>query len=372
MTQHSKIPLSGQNEAGQEESGQEESGQEKPGTRSAKTRAPGESLIERAAGHFDFNAMIARPGPLPAEPVRKAAAPVPAPAEPAVPVASVPAASPAPFAPPPGVRTELPVETPGQTPGETAPQVAPVFNGEHHPVDREQLREQGLIVPEGTVTTLLEEFRIVKRQLLVQAGDLRRQGAGAAAQRILISSPHPGEGKTYCALNLALSIAAEKESEVLLVDADFAKPSILSALGLPGGPGLMDALMDETIDPAACVLGTDIPGLWVMPAGDTTINDSEYLSSSRTARVLERLTENAPRRMVIFDSPPALAASPAAELAKYVGQTVVIVRADRTGQGALEDAISLLNACPNVQLLLNDAQFSPSGRRFGSYYGYKG
>lgn len=344
MTQHSKIPLSGQN----------------------KTRTPGESLIERAAGHFDFNAMIARPGPLPAEPARKAAAP--APAEPVAPVISAPVASPAPFAPPPGLGAELPVETPA----EAAPQPAPAFHGEHHPVDREQLREQGLIVPEGTVTTLLEEFRIVKRQLLVQAGDLRRQGAGAAAQRILISSPHPGEGKTYCALNLALSIAAEKESEVLLVDADFAKPSILSALGLPGGPGLMDALMDETIDPAACVLGTDIPGLWVMPAGDTTINDSEYLSSSRTAAVLERLTENAPRRMVIFDSPPALAASPAAELAKYVGQTVVIVRADRTGQGALEDAISLLNACPNVQLLLNDAQFSPSGRRFGSYYGYKG
>jgi Mrp family chromosome partitioning ATPase len=347
MTQHSKIPLNGQDGAGQDETS--------PEIQPTRTRGPGESLIERAAGHFDFNAMIARPGPLPAEPARKMA-PAPAVAAPT---------SPAPFA--------APAEAGGETRMETAPVVEPVsFHGEHHPIDREHLREQGLIVPEGAVSTLLEEFRIVKRQLLVQARDLRRQGAGAAAQRILISSPHPGEGKTYCALNLALSIAAEKESEVLLVDADFAKPSILSALGLPGGPGLMDALMDETIDPAACVLGTDIPGLWVMPAGDATINDSEYLSSSRTAKVLERLTENAPRRMVIFDSPPALAASPAAELAKYVGQTVVIVRADRTGQGALEDAISLLNACPNVQLLLNDAQFSPSGRRFGSYYGYKG
>ena len=159
---------------------------------------------------------------------------------------------------------------------------------------------------------------------------------------------------------------------MLLVDADFAKPSILSALGLPGGPGLMDALMDESVDVVDCVLGTDIPGLWVLPAGDTTNHDSEYLASSRTARVLDRLTQGAPHRMVIFDSPPALAASPAAELAKYVGQAVVIVRADRTGRGALEDAVSLLGACPNVQLLLNGAQFSPSGRRFGSYYGYRG
>lgn len=316
--------------------------------------ATGESLLERAAGRFDFSSFASPPIPLPAEtPIRHApASPVEAPVELAT--VPVPAAE-------PKVHASAQEETD-----------AAVFKGAALPVDREHLREQGLIVPEGTVTEILEEFRIVKRQLLLQSADLRRQKAGPMAQRILVSSPHPGEGKTYCALNLALSIAAEKESEVLLVDADFAKPSILSALGLPGGPGLMDALMDETIDAADCVLGTDIPGLWVLPAGDTTSADSEYLSSSRTGRVLDRLTQGAPQRVVIFDSPPALSASPAAELAKYVGQTVVIVRADRTGRGALDDAISLLGACPNVQLLLNAAQFSPSGRRFGSYYGYKG
>jgi Mrp family chromosome partitioning ATPase len=208
--------------------------------------------------------------------------------------------------------------------------------------------------------------------MLLQAAELRRQGGGAAAQRVLVSSPHPGEGKTYCAVNLALSIAAETESEVVLVDADFAKPSVLSALGLPGGPGLMDALTDPSADVAGFVLGTDIPGLWVLPAGRSTSADSENLNSSRTAGVLDRLTQGAPHRMVIFDSSPALAASPAAELAKYVGQAVMVVRADSTGQGALEDAISLLSGCPNIQLLLNAVQFSPSGRRFGSYYGYGG
>lgn len=336
----------------------------------------GASLFERAAGRFDLNSYIPRPIPVAAEaPARRAPPPVaqpaatPAPEPVAAPVAEVapPAPVPAPATAPAPVIAEpapAPVAAPASEPAH--------FSGKAHHVDREHLHEQGLIVPEGTVTALLEEFRIVKRQLLVQAADLRRQKAGPMAQRILICSPHPGEGKTYSALNLALSIAAERESEVLLVDADFAKPSILSALGLPGGPGLMDALMDETIDVADCVLGTDIPGLWVLPAGDTTSQDSEYLSSSRTARVLDRLTEGAAHRMVIFDSPPALAASPAAELAKYVGQAVVIVRADRTGRGALDDAISLLGACPNVQLLLNGAQFSPSGRRFGSYYGYRG
>ncbi|MBC2669587.1 capsular biosynthesis protein [Novosphingobium piscinae] len=252
------------------------------------------------------------------------------------------------------------------------PEVPVQFPAVHHPIERKRLREQGLIVPEGTVSGLMEEFRIIKRQLLLGAMDLRRAGAGGAAQRVLICSPLPGEGKTYCATNLALAIAAEKESEVVLVDADFAKPSILSTLGLPGGPGLMDALTDPAIDVADCVIGTDVPGLWVLPAGNATNSDSEYLASSRTHAVLDRLTQGAPQRIVIFDSPPALAASPAAELAQYVGQAVVVARADRTGQSALEDAIALLSGCPNIQLLLNAARFSPSGRRFGSYYGYRG
>jgi len=159
---------------------------------------------------------------------------------------------------------------------------------------------------------------------------------------------------------------------VLLVDADFAKPSVLTMLGLPRGRGLMDALIDPQIDVAECVVGTDIPDLWVLPAGNVTTTDSEYLSSSRTRQVLDRLIEGAPRRFVIFDTPPALVASPAADLAKYAGQVVLIARVDKTSQGSLEDAVSLLSGCPNIQLLLNAVHFSPSGRRFGSYYGHGG
>jgi len=372
MTEHSKIPLPEQG----------------PLAPDGAPRSSG-SLIERAVNRFDLNSFA--PPPVPANlapatpkpgqrhrpaPVEAAPEPVPAtaPAAAIAPVAEVVAApQPVPVPEPVVAQPEdierAPAPQPASEPAaEPAPE--PVrFAPDHHPVSRDHLRDQGMILPEGAVTELLEEFRIVKRQLLLQSAELRRQGGGAAAQRVLICSPHPGEGKTYCAVNLALSIAAEKESEVLLVDADFAKPSILSTLGLPGGPGLMDALTDPSLDVADLVIGTDIPGLWVLPAGSATTSDSEYLNSSRTAGILDRLTEGAPHRMVIFDSPPALAASPAAELAKYVGQALVIVRADMTGQGALEDAISLLSGCPNIQLLLNAINFSPSGRRFGSYYG---
>lgn len=320
------------------------------------TRIPlppsGPSLIERASGSFDFRALTRPP---------VADLPPAAPVMPR-PVASTPSthAQPAPVQP-----TVCPVAARVE-PTETKP-----FHGEYHKIDRAHLRNQCLIEPESAVTGLLEEFRIVKRQLLRTAAE-SRDGRGAPnGERILVCSPHPGEGKTFCAVNLALSIAAEKDNEVLLVDADFAKPSVLSTLGLPGGPGLMDALADPAMAVEDCIIGTDIAGLYVLPAGNATGSDTEYLASFRTGEVLARLTAHAPNRIVIFDSPPALAASPASVLANHVGQTIMIVRADMTGEAALRDAVQLLSACDDIKLLLNGTRFSTTGRRFGTYYGYK-
>lgn len=293
------------------------------------------SLIERAAGSFDFSA-----------PTRPVLGDLPPPRVIPVPVAKV---------------------------AEPADKAAPVraFGGPFHPIDRLHLREQCLIEPDGPVTGLLEEFRIVKRQLLTTAAESRAGRGAPHGERILICSALPGEGKTFCAVNLALSMAAEKDTEVLLVDADFAKPSVLSALGLPGGPGLMDALADPAIAVEDCILGTDIPGLFVLPAGNATGSDTEFLASARTDAVLGRLTAHSPNRIVIFDSPPALAASPASELAAHVGQAVMIVRADQTGEAALRDALNILSGCEDIKLLLNGTRFSTTGRRFGTYYGYK-
>jgi Mrp family chromosome partitioning ATPase len=245
---------------------------------------------------------------------------------------------------------------------------APVvrFSGEPQEVVRSLLREQGLIDPDGGASMLLEEMRIIKRQVLAAA-----QAEGTqSARRILVCSPHPNEGKTFCALNLAIALAGERDTEVLLIDADFGKPSIMSKLGLEAGKGFMDVLADPAARVEDHVVTTDISGLFVLAAGSRTGRDSEFLSSERTWAVLNRLTRGAPRRMIIFDSPPALAATPAAELAKHAGQALLVARADMTGQAALEDAVDLLSACPDIKLLLNDATFSPSGRNFGSYYGY--
>ena len=240
------------------------------------------------------------------------------------------------------------------------------FTGPKHEVVRSLLRENGLIDPDGGASTLLEEFRIVKRQVLSAA---KAEGS-PQARLVLVCSPHPNEGKTFCALNLAIALAGERDLEVLLVDADFGKPSIMGKLGLDAGKGFMDVLANPAAHIEDFVVGTDIPGLWVLPAGQRTGRDSEYLASERTWSVLNRLTRGAPNRIIVFDSPPTLAATPAAELAKHVGQALLVARADMSSRAALEDAIDLLSACPDIKLVLNDATFSPSGRKFGSYYGY--
>jgi len=335
MTEHSKIPLPSETDG-----------------------LPDGSLFERASGVFGLDPFRSAPVPgvLADAPVKRTRAVQPPPKAVAVPAE--------------------PVAVPQQSVADhQAPHRAKVndppavrFGAVRHPIDREKLRERGLIVPEAGATELLEEFRIIKRQVLAAA-----QAAGdAAARRVLICSPLPGDGKTFCATNLAIAMAGERDGEVLLVDADFAKPSILSTLGLPKGPGLMDALANDSANVEEFVMATDIPGLFVLPAGTQTTADSEHLASARTAEVLDRLTRGAPTRMVVFDSPPALAASPAADLARHVGQAVLVARADRTGRTAIEDSIRLLSACPDIKLLLNATHFSPSGRRFGTYYGYEG
>ncbi|MBA4043718.1 MAG: capsular biosynthesis protein [Erythrobacter sp.] len=240
---------------------------------------------------------------------------------------------------------------------------AVAFGGPFVEVDRDDLRAAGLIVPEDPVTGLLEEFRIVKRELLADA----RADASGLANRILVCSPHQGEGKTYCATNLAIALAAERDLEVLLIDADVVKPSVTARLGIDAEQGLMDALADPAIRPEKLVIRTDIDGLFVLPAGTASSRDAELLASARTAELLDRLTQGAPGRILIFDTPPALAASPAAELAQHVGQALLVVRADETSRAALEDAQQLLSACGDIKLLLNATRYSPSGRRFGTY-----
>ncbi|MFN3435779.1 MAG: exopolysaccharide biosynthesis protein, partial [Sphingomonas sp.] len=155
-------------------------------------------------------------------------------------------------------------------------------------------------------------------------------------------------------------------------DADFAKPDMLARLGAPDGPGLLDVVSGGVKNVEDCIIDTDVPQLSVLPAGTRSVADTELLASARAAAILDGLAAANPRRIVIFDSPPILAASPASALASHVGQVMLVVRADRTRESELRDAVGLLDGCEHIQLLLNSVSIQPNGRRFGSYGAYYG
>lgn len=353
----------------------------KPPARKRRRRG---SLIERAGSVYDFEAVLrARvvmpdPGTVPYSPVLDVplspqpgpvglgAGTMQAPTLEAVP--PVAALSGPPVAEPPAASPPQ-AEPPALPPTQPAPTALPAPDIVYRTakVNRADLIDQGFVMPDAAITALAEEFRIVKRTLLLNAIGPTALPNG---RRILICSAQANEGKTFCAVNLALSMANERDIEVLLIDGDFAKPTVLSTLGIEGPVGLMDALADPEVDVETLVIKTDVGNLSVLPSGKYTNEATELIAADRTRQIIERLSAK-PNRIILFDSPPALAASPASVLAYHVGQVLLVVRADKTGEAELRDAVLLLGGCEEIQLLLNGARFAPNARRFGSYYGYE-
>lgn len=236
-------------------------------------------------------------------------------------------------------------------------------------IDLVSLRENGYIVPDSPATVTAEEFRLLKRQLLLNAF-ARGEGAIRNGNLILVCSTQPNEGKTFCAINLALSIASERDLTVLLVDADFAKPEILSTLGLEGGKGLIDVIADPSLNLSDCLIRTNIENFAVLPAGRQHHLTTELLASERMGMMIEEIAQRYRDRVIIFDSPPVLASSAASVLALHVGQTLFVVEAESTREPQLREGLAMISACKNTHLLLNKTKFSSGGRKFGSYYGY--
>ncbi len=236
-------------------------------------------------------------------------------------------------------------------------------------IDLEALGGMGFIVPDAPTTSTAEEFRIIKRQLLLNAM-ARGPNAIRNGNLILVCSSQPNEGKTFCAINLALSIASERDLTVLLVDADFAKPEILSTLGLEGGKGLIDVVADSSVNLSDCLIRTNIHNFSVLPAGRQHNLTTELLASDRMGTLVEEIASRYADRIVIIDSPPVLASSAAPVLALHVGQTVYVVEAESTSEGEVREGLQLLSACKHMHLLLNKARYQQTGRRYGAYYGY--
>jgi protein-tyrosine kinase len=232
-------------------------------------------------------------------------------------------------------------------------------------IDRDHLRLQGIIPPDGARTPVAECIRLIKSQLLMNMAKIK---SDSPANVIMVTSSLPAEGKTFTAINLAISIAQDRERRVLLVDADVAKPSIPTRLGLKVERGLMDVL-DRGIDVANVLCRLDIGNLSFIPAGTTHRHATELLASDKMRVLVQEMAERYDDRVIIFDSPPLLAVSESSVLANHMGQIVVVVEAEKTPQGALMDALGRIDDTSKIAgMVLNKG---PGTRRgYGYGYGY--
>src|SRR5262249_9403301 len=192
---------------------------------------------------------------------------------------------------------------------------------------------------------------------------------GTPANLVMVTSPLANEGKTFCAINLAISMAMEMERTVLLVDADVAKPSVPSVLGLKMDKGLMDVLFKEGAALPDVLCKTNIDKLTLLPAGKGRHQATEMLASDAMGALLMEMSVRYSDRIIVFDSPPLLAASESSVLATRMGQIVMVVEAGKTTEAALKESLTRIESCRNVGLLLNKVESTGLGG-YGYGYGY--
>jgi exopolysaccharide/PEP-CTERM locus tyrosine autokinase len=244
---------------------------------------------------------------------------------------------------------------------------ADVASGRRIELDFAKLKSKGFVTPDAAASQIAEEFRVIKRPIIRNAlgrSDTRVKNGNL----VMVTSSLPGEGKTFTSLNLALSIASEIDSTVLLVDGDVAHPSMPDMLGSPHGPGLLDLLTRDGLDFSNALVKTNIDKLSVLPAGSRHRRSTELLASEQMASLLREVASRYHDRIVIFDSPPLLSTTEARVLASNMGQIVMVVAADATSQHALNQALATIEGCEVVLMVLNKA----SRTDVGTYYGYYG
>lgn len=231
-------------------------------------------------------------------------------------------------------------------------------------IDQAALAGRGIVMPEAKRNRTVEEFRLIKRMVLAQRWDIQ----GTPGNTIVVTSALPAEGKTTTAINLAMSITAEEDLRVVLVDADFIKPDALRQLGVSASTGLIDVLQDPSMDIGDVLLRTNIDKLSLIPAGQLHDRCTELLASARMDSLIKELSSRYEDRILIFDSPPILATTESVALTSHMGQVVFVVQAGRTKRESVNSALELIGERPNLGLVLNRATGGFGKTDFGAYY----
>lgn len=240
------------------------------------------------------------------------------------------------------------------------------ITSQYHEINLDALRARNIVTPHGDYTRSAEEFRMIKRPLLDNAFNKDVPNGNL----IMVTSSLPGEGKTFCTINLAMSIAMEMNRTLLLVDADVSKPSVLRQLGITGDKGLLDLLQDKSLKLADVLIKTNIENFTILPSGRPHKKATELLASAAMGELLQDMAQRYSDRIILFDSPPLLVTTESSVLASHMGQIVMVVEAEKTPQPAVREALSLIEACDIVGIVLNKTTTIPGAEYYGYGYGY--
>ena len=236
-------------------------------------------------------------------------------------------------------------------------------------LSEEVLVGSGLKPLAGYEDQLARQFGRIKRPIMVNAFDLSSMTTDNG-NVVMVAGALPETGKSFCALNLARSIAQERDFGTLLVDADVLKPRVSLALKLEDRLGLIDYLLDDSLTIDDVLYQTDYEGIIVLPAGSLHRDATELLSSRRMRELVKLLSERFQSRAILFDTPPLLLTNEAVVLSKYMGQIALVIEAGKTATEAVNAAVELLDRDKPVNCILNKAR-DQAGDVYGNYgYGY--
>ena len=240
--------------------------------------------------------------------------------------------------------------------------------GTAEPVDLAAMQRAGMIVFGAQRSRAIEEWVVVASTLLRQ-----QKGANVSSMgnSLMVTSSRVAEGKSFCSINLAATIAQIRHGPLLLIDLD-SKPQCLSAvLGLGDRPGMWDLLAGPGPDLTRFIVPTVVPNLHILPIGGRTASGRRPENQLPIA-ALQALGRQLPEWLLVLDTAPCLSTSDAATLAPMVGQIAMIVEAQRTQKSDIEAALGLLEPCETVTFVLNKAQAQMPGHFGADYYGYHG
>lgn len=232
--------------------------------------------------------------------------------------------------------------------------------------DRKALVAVGVWPAEAAARRLGDEFRVVKRGILAQFQ--RAPGPAALRRVVAVASALPGEGKTFSSFHLAMSLALERDTNVLLVDGDVNRPTLTRALGLDGKPGLLDFLESPATSLADVLYRTEVERLWFVPAGTSHATPAEVLGSARMRLFLDEAAARVGGLAVVLDSPPLLPTVESRAIVDAADQTLLVVKANSTPQAAILQALEYLGTERPVQLMLNQRRETRIDQYY--YYGY--